>query len=102
MSSTVLATRQSAFKGAGAAVEIQETGVDWKAFCLLNVTDLKLYVKTRMDKGEACTVLQNSDLTQLSRVAEDGDGIVLDGNKVTINANVAVTDKEFIYLGFII
>jgi len=102
MSSTVLATRQSAFLGAGAAVEIEETGVDWKAFALLNVTDLILYVKTRMDKGEACTVLQNHDTTQISRVAEDGNGIVLDGDKVTINAAVAVADKEFIYLGFIV
>ena len=102
MSITVLATRQSAFLGAGADVEIEETGVDWKAFALLNITDLKIYVKTRMDKGKALTLVQNHADTQISRVAEDGDGITLDGNKVTIDAAVAVTDKEFIYLGFII
>ena len=105
MASSVLASRQGSFKGAGAEVTISEDGVEYKAVILQNVTDLEIYIKTKQDKGEACTKIENADTTQISRIAEDGDGIKLefaDGvGSIVVNANVAVADKQFQYLALV-
>ena len=104
MASSVLATRQSAFKGADAEVVIEEDGVEYKAFELQDLSNNLIYLKRATDKGAACTAIA-ADGT-ITRIAVDGDGITFGFDKgqgsVTIAAALATDGDDFSWLAFVL
>lgn len=95
MSSKAVVNRQGVITGAGAAMDIQEAGLEWETFELLDKSNLILYKKTRMLPGKETLIIQNHDTDQLSL----GNAITLDGDKVTIEASVLGAADEFAWSG---
>ena len=97
MGSNVLSTKQGRYVGDGNAKELFLEGMDVDKIKIVNLADLTIYNKQKLDEGASCLKQVAAGTTTL--IAFDGDGITLteeaNGVRVTIADAINVDTNEF-------